>query len=146
VKSYQLNVLGHTPNVHLIPSRNANDQTKSIPSLPFSTTQYLKKSSQPFPCSHSHSKFRWHPHLGQSIPWKGFLKLEDTKTKAYPFLKITILVIECSWKFVDTIGYQCPTLALLLKLFTGILLHFPIPFTVASNSCSQFQPPNRACS
>ena len=39
LNSYQLIVPGRTPNVHLIPSSNANDQNKSICDLPFSTTQ-----------------------------------------------------------------------------------------------------------
>ena len=47
VNNYQLIFPGHTPNVHLIPSRNVSDQNKSIPDLPFSTTQSLGKSSHP---------------------------------------------------------------------------------------------------
>jgi len=34
MNSYRLIVPGHTPNVHLIPSSNANDQNKSIPTFP----------------------------------------------------------------------------------------------------------------
>ena len=87
VNNYRLIVLGHTPNVHFIPSRNANDQNKYIIDLPFSATQSLGKSGHPLPCSHTPSKFRWHPHPRQSIPWQGFLTSEDTETKAYPCLK-----------------------------------------------------------
>jgi len=86
VNSYPCIVPGHTPNVHLIPSGNSNDQTKSILDFSFFTTQSLEQSSQPLLCSHLPSKFWWHPHLGNFIPWKGFLASEDTKNKAYPYL------------------------------------------------------------
>ena len=33
-----------------------------------------------------------------------------------------------------------------LEYFTYILLHVPISFTAAANSCNRFQPPNWACS
>ena len=78
---------------------------KSILDLPFSATQTLGQSSHPLPCSHTPSKFRWHPHPEQSIPWKGFLTSEDTKTKVYTCLKTIIPVISCSWKSMETIGY-----------------------------------------
>ena len=87
VNSYRLIALGRTPNGHLIPFINSNDQNKSIPDLPLSAIQSLRKFGQPLPCSHSPSKFCWHPHPGQSIPWQDFLASEDTKTKAYPYLK-----------------------------------------------------------
>lgn len=60
--------------------------------------------------------------LGRLLSWKGFFASKGPKPKAYPFLKTIIPIIECSWKSLDTIGYQCPTMALLLKCFTNILL------------------------
>lgn len=48
VNIYQLIIPRNTPNVHLIPSRNANDQNKSFLDLPFSATQSLGKSVTPF--------------------------------------------------------------------------------------------------
>lgn len=114
VNSYRIIVQGCTPNVHLIPSGNANDQNKSISDLPFSVTESLRNPVT-LSCSHSPSKFYWHPHSDQSIPWQGFLTSEDTKTKAYPCLKTIILVIACSWKSMDTIRYECPIMTLFLN-------------------------------
>lgn len=57
-----------------------------------------------------------------------------------------IPVIACSWKSMGTIGYQCPTMALLLKYSTNILLQVPIYFVAVANSYSRFQPPKKACS
>jgi len=71
---------------------------------------------------------------------------QNIQNQGIYLLQTIILVIACSWQPVDTIGYKCPTMALLLKFFTNILLHFPIYFSNASNSCSWFQPPNQACS
>lgn len=114
MNSYRIIVQGCTPNVHLIPSGNANDQNKSISDLPFSVTESLRNPVT-LSCSHSPSKFYWHPHSDQSIPWQGFLTSEDTKTKAYPCLKTIILVIACSWKSMDTIRYECPIMTLFLN-------------------------------
>ena len=57
VNNYYIIVPGHTPNVHMIPSGNANNQNKSIPCIPFSATQFLRKSSYPLMCGHTPSKF-----------------------------------------------------------------------------------------
>jgi len=62
----------------------------------------------PLPCSHTPSKFCWHPHTRKSILWKGFLTSEGSKTKGYPYLNTIIPVIALSWKPMDTIRYQCP--------------------------------------
>lgn len=116
--------------------------TKTNPflDLPFSCTHSLRLFYHLLPCSHSPSKFLYTPYLGRSIPWQGFLASEGQTTKAYTCLKTIILFITCSWKSMDIIGYQCPTMALLLKCFTNILLLVSIPFIVA-NPCSNFQPP-----
>ena len=115
---------------------------KFISSLPLFATYSLGKFDQPLMCSHSASKFRWHPHLGQSIPWQGFLASEDQATKAYTYLETIMSAIACSWKSMETIGYQCPITALLLKCITSIPLHVPISFVVVTNVCYQFWPPN----
>ena len=47
MNSYQFFVPRRTPNVHLIPSSNANDQNKSISDLPFSATQSLENLVTP---------------------------------------------------------------------------------------------------
>jgi len=103
VNSHWLIVSGHTPNVHLIPSGNANDQNKSI--------LVHRPIWSPLPCNHSPSKFLDIPYLGRSIPWKGFLTSEGQTTKEYTYLKTIIPVIACSWQSMDTIGYRCPTMA-----------------------------------
>ena len=126
MNSGELIVLGHTPNLHLMPSSNDNDQTNPFPNLPFSSIQSLRKSNHLLPCDHSPSKFLGIPYPGRSIPWKCFLASKGPKTKAYPCLKTIILGIACSWKSMDTIGYQCPTTTLLLKCFTSIMLIVPI--------------------
>ena len=48
LNSYWFIVPGRTPNLHLIPSGNANDQKKSSHDLPFSAIQSLEKSGHPF--------------------------------------------------------------------------------------------------
>jgi len=53
--------------------------------------------------------------LRRPIPWQGFLASKSSKTKAYPYLKNIIPVIVCSWKPMDTIEYECPTMTLLLN-------------------------------
>jgi len=58
------------------------------------------------------------------------------KNQGIPYLKTIISIIACSWKSMDIIGYHFPTMALLLKCFTSILLHVLISFTTAANSCS----------
>jgi len=83
------------PNVHLIPFRNANDQKKSIPNLPFSTTQFLEQSNHPLLCSHIISKFLGHPLLCYTIPqatppFERFPHLGSQKAKEYPYLKTII--------------------------------------------------------
>jgi len=115
VNIYRLIISGHTPYVHMIPSRNANDQNQSIPqsSLRCNTMPWVIQSP-PFVQSLTFQVPR-HSLPERSIPWKYFLASEDLKTKAYPYLKTIILIIACSWKSMDTIGYQCPTMALLLN-------------------------------
>lgn len=46
--NYRIIILWCTPNVHLIPFGNANDQRKYIPDLLFSSAQSLEKFSHPF--------------------------------------------------------------------------------------------------
>ena len=101
----------HIPLGNLVTHLHAVTHIPSYVGIPFSTTQSLQRP----------------------LPWQGFLASEGPKTKAYPYLKTIIPAITCSWQSMDTIGYQCPIMALLLKWFTNILLHVPILFT-ATNS------------
>ena len=57
------------------------------------------------------------PSLGKaSLHWKiQKPRCIPTSKPSYPYLKTIISIIVCSWKSMDTIGYQCPTMALLLK-------------------------------
>ena len=110
-----------------------------FPDLTFSTILSLRQSGHPLPCSHTPSKFTDVPYLERSMPWQGFLALEGKTTKAYTCLKTIIPIVACSWKSMDTIGYQFPTMDPLLKCFTNILMPVPIPFVFyATNSCRQF--------
>ena len=144
VNSYRLIVLGHAPNVHMIPSSNANDHHQYILGLPFSSIQSLRQSGHPPSMQSLAFQFPQHP-LSQAIhPLARLPCVKRLTTKAYTYLKTIIPVITCSWKSMYIIGYQSPTMALLLNCFTSILLHVPIPFTDVANSCSQFQPPNQA--
>lgn len=88
----------------------------------------------PILCSHSPSKFPRHPHPRQSIHWQGFLASKDSNTKAYSYLKTTIMVLACSWKSMETIRYQCPIMVVLLKCFSSILLHVSIPLLLSELS------------
>lgn len=115
MNSHRIIVPVQTPNVHLISYRNTNEQNKYILGFPISPTYSLGKPVHPLPCSHTPSMFRGHPHPRKSIPWQSFLALEGPKSKAYPFLKNIITDITCSWKSMDTIRYQCPTIALHLN-------------------------------
>lgn len=99
------------------------------PSLPFFATQSLGQYSHPLLCSHSPSKFPDIHFPRRSNPWKCFLTSKGPKLMEYPYLKIIIPIIACSWKSMDTIGYQCPTTTLFLNSFTNILLHVPIIFS-----------------
>lgn len=117
-----------------------------FPSLPFSTMRSLGKYGHPLSCSHSPSKFPRIPFPRCSIPWKCFFASKGPtpkaffclKTiipiKAYLYLKTTILVIACSWKSVATIGYKSPTMVLLMKCFTIILLLVAFPFAIVVDS------------
>lgn len=142
MNNYRLIVRGCTPNVHVTPSGNAHDQNKYFFDLP---------SLQRSPLGNTFTPFRVVTHLPSSptSPIQGDPSLgkDSSHQKVKQPRHITIiLVITRSWKSIDIIGYQCPTMALLLKCFTIILVHVPIPFVVAANVYSRFQPLNRACS
>jgi len=91
---------------------------------------------------HTPSKFRWHPRPRQSIPWQGFLALEDTKTKVYPYLKTIIslpqnhhidhsMLMEINGHNWVPVSHNGPP----PESFTNILLPIPIPFVIAANAC-----------
>ena len=145
LNSYQLIVPGRTPNVHLIPYGNANDQNKSIYGLPLFSTQSLRHPVTPSVQSLTFQVPLAPPsravHPLARLPYIGRYKNQGIHLPQH-----NIPFIACSWKSMDTIGYQCPTMALFLKCFTNLLLHVQISFVVAANSCRRFQPPNWACS
>jgi len=87
INNYWIILPGHTPNVHLIPSSNSNDQSKYIHNLPLFAIQFASKSVHPLLCSHSPSKFPRIPYLGRSIPLQAFLTLEYTKSRHIPTSK-----------------------------------------------------------
>lgn len=84
------------------------------------------------------SPFLLHSPSGDP-PLERFHFIQSPKADAYSWLKAIILVIACSWKSLDTIGYECLTMALVLKFVTNMLPLVPIPFTDTGNYCSQFQ-------
>ena len=119
--NYQLIVQGCTPNVHLIPYGNANDQNKSIYDLPFSATQSLRNLVTP---SEQSLTFQvplvppsWAIH-----PLARFPSIGRYKNQGIYLTQHIIPIIACSWKSIDTIRYQCPTMALFLLLLVSIPL------------------------
>lgn len=98
VNNYWLIVLVCTPKIHMIPSHNPNDPNESIPCLPFSTTQSLRKSNHPFHVVTHIQSSPASPILGDTTLGKGFLALEGQMTKEYTCLKTIIPIIACSWK------------------------------------------------
>lgn len=141
VNSYQLIFPRCTPNVHLIPSGNANDQNKYIRDL-LSLLHSPSRIQSPLPCNHSPSKFCQHHYPRKSILWKGFLASEDITTKAYLCSHHTghSMLMEINRHYWVPVSQNGPT----LEYFTNMMLHVPISFVVAANSCSQFQSPNWA--
>ena len=75
-KNYQPIVPGHTPNVHLIPYGNANDQNKYTLDLPFSATQSLEKFGHPF-----HAVTQLPSSTGTPIPGSPFLGKDSSHWK-----------------------------------------------------------------
>jgi len=118
--------------------------TKTNPSVTFPSLLHSPSGIQsPLPCSHSPSKFHWHPHPGQSIPWKGFLTSKDKKPRHIPASTHHTshsMLIEINGHYWVPRSHNGPA----PEYFTSMLLHDPISFVVAANSCSQFQPPNWA--
>lgn len=84
----------------------------------------------------------WHPLSQEIHPLETFLRIGNSNNQGIYLTQTIMLVTTFSWKSMDTIGYECPTMTLLVKCFTNILLHVPISFSIVSNACYQFQRPN----
>jgi len=146
--NYQLIVLGHTTNVHLIPFGNVNDKKKSIPwpSLLYYTVPWAIWST---PSMHSLTfQVPLAPPSQRVHPLERLPRIRDTKDIIPSYISYHdhgnqwILLgtiahngpspkgftsIACSWQSMDIIGHHYPIMALLLKALVAYCCLFQFP-------------------
>jgi len=136
VNSYWLIVPGRTPNVHLIPSSNANDKKKN-PSLAFHSllhspsgnlvTSFRVVTHLP---SCASTPISGSPSLGKASLHQKIQKLRHIPASNHHTGHTILMAI--NGNYWVSMFHNGPALG----CFTSILLPVPLPFAIATNSCS----------